>query len=63
MDAEWKLEERTYPPSQWSHLKEKGVYGAFMDLKGPEFTPFTDLPVLIKLLAESLAGGRKRASL
>ena len=60
-DAEWKLDERTYPPSQWQHLKEKGVYGAFLDLKDPNFTPFTDLPVLIKLLAEALAGGKQRA--
>ena len=60
-DAEWKLDERTYPPSQWQHLKEKGVYGAFMDLKSPDFTPFTDLAVLIKLLAEALAGGKQRA--
>ena len=56
--VEWRLDARTYPVENYAHLKQSGSWGSFMDLGSPEFRIFAEVPELIALLGESLAGGR-----
>ena len=58
--AKWKLDEVKYPPSQWRHLEQNGVYGAVLDLKTP-FKTFDDFNELVVLMGHALAVGRKLA--
>ena len=55
--AENAFDSVKYPPSQWLHLKQAGVWGAKMDLSPGKFVLFDDMPLLIKLLSQSVASG------
>ena len=56
--VEWRLDARTYPQEMYAHLKQSGIWGSFMDLQSPDFRIFEEVPELISLLGQSLAGGR-----
>ena len=57
--AENNFDSGHYPPSQWMHLKQAGVWVAKMDLSPRKFVLFDDLPLLIKLLSQWLVSGRQ----